>query len=29
VEEFLGREDISAPAKKKIGYDNPKKLYRL
>jgi predicted TIM-barrel fold metal-dependent hydrolase len=29
VDEFLGREDIPAAAKKKISYDNPRKLYRL
>jgi uncharacterized protein len=29
VKEFLGREDLSEVSKRKIGYDNPKKLYRL
>ena len=29
VDEFLDREDIPAAAKKKISYDNPKKLYRI
>jgi hypothetical protein len=29
VNEFLSREDISEGAKKKISYDNPKRLYRL
>jgi predicted TIM-barrel fold metal-dependent hydrolase len=29
VREFLDREDISAAAKHKISYDNPKNLYRL
>lgn len=29
VSEFAGREDISQAAKRKISYDNPKRLYRL
>jgi predicted TIM-barrel fold metal-dependent hydrolase len=29
VNEFLGREDISEGSKRKISYDNPKKLYAL
>lgn len=29
VEEFLGREDIADGSKRKIGYDNPKRLYAL
>lgn len=29
VNEFLGREDLSEVSKRKISYDNPKKLYRL
>jgi predicted TIM-barrel fold metal-dependent hydrolase len=29
VNEFRGREDLSEVAKRKISYDNPKKLYRL
>jgi hypothetical protein len=29
VNEFLAREDIPAGAKRKIGYDNPKRLYRI
>ena len=29
VNEFLSREDIPEAAKRKISYDNPKKLYRL
>jgi predicted TIM-barrel fold metal-dependent hydrolase len=29
VHEFLSREDIAAEAKRKISYDNPKRLYRL
>ncbi len=29
VDEFLDREDISEAAKRKISYDNPKKLYRI
>jgi uncharacterized protein len=29
VNEFLGREDLSEVSKRKIGYDNPKQLYRL
>jgi predicted TIM-barrel fold metal-dependent hydrolase len=29
VEEFLSREDMSQAAKRKISYDNPKRLYRL
>ena len=29
VKEFLDREDIPDPAKRKISYDNPKKLYRI
>lgn len=29
VNEFLRREDLSEVAKRKISYDNPKKLYRL
>lgn len=29
VDEFLGREDICEAAKRKISYDNPKRLYRI
>jgi predicted TIM-barrel fold metal-dependent hydrolase len=29
VNEFLSREDVPEGAKRKIGYDNPKRLYRL
>jgi predicted TIM-barrel fold metal-dependent hydrolase len=29
VSEFLGREDIPEVSKRKIGYENPKRLYRL
>jgi hypothetical protein len=29
VNEFLGREDIQERSKRKIGYDNPKRLYAL
>jgi predicted TIM-barrel fold metal-dependent hydrolase len=29
VQEFLSRDDIPALSKKKIGYDNAKKLYGL
>jgi hypothetical protein len=29
VKEFLDRDDISEAAKRKISYDNPKRLYRL
>jgi len=29
VKEFLDREDIPDPAKRKISYDNAKKLYRI
>ena len=29
VDEFLRREDIPAPAKRKISYANPKRLYGL
>jgi predicted TIM-barrel fold metal-dependent hydrolase len=29
VNEFLERDDIPAGSKRKIGYDNPKKLYAL
>jgi len=29
VNEFLTREDIPETAKRKISYDNPKRLYRI
>jgi predicted TIM-barrel fold metal-dependent hydrolase len=29
VREFLGREEIPAASKRKIGYENPKRLYKL
>ena len=29
VNEFLDRKDISEPAKRKISYENPKRLYAL
>ena len=29
VKEFLDREDIPEGSKRKISYDNPKRLYRL
>jgi predicted TIM-barrel fold metal-dependent hydrolase len=29
VKEFLDREDIPDAAKRKISYDNPKRLYAL
>jgi predicted TIM-barrel fold metal-dependent hydrolase len=29
VDEFLSREDIPEAAKRKISYDNPKRLYGL
>jgi predicted TIM-barrel fold metal-dependent hydrolase len=29
VKEFLDRDDISEAAKRKISYDNPKRLYGL
>jgi hypothetical protein len=29
VDEFLDREDIPEASKRKIGRENPKKLYRL
>jgi predicted TIM-barrel fold metal-dependent hydrolase len=29
VKEFLGRDDIPERAKRKISYENPKRLYRL
>jgi predicted TIM-barrel fold metal-dependent hydrolase len=29
VQEFLDRDDIPAASKRKIGRENPKKLYRL
>jgi predicted TIM-barrel fold metal-dependent hydrolase len=29
VNEFLSREDITEAAKRKISYDNPKRLYGL
>jgi hypothetical protein len=29
VDEFLDREDIPTESKRKISYDNPKRLYAL